>query len=275
MTDTPRRWLALPVSPLLSGVMRAYRPLTREHEYDLAIRSRGGDRRARDLLVSHNVALVLSVCSGMRLGNRHEDAVQEGMIGLCRAADKFEPARGYRFGTYALWWIRAFVTKFARETGSIIKTPVSEPGAPVPTMCDVSLNVPLGEDGREYLDALEDDACMEDSILATELQAGVRAAMKRIRGRLGAIGAEIVTRRLIAEEATLEDIGIQFGVSREQARQVEIEVMEVLRDRLADVADTAAARQQAEDSRRAAEQRVEERRAYQTKRRNLRKTRTI
>lgn len=81
--------------------------LTQAEEVELARRIERGDRAAGDRLVEHNVRLVVALANKHRwTGREFEDLVQDGMIGLIRATEKFDPDRGTRFGTYATWWVR-------------------------------------------------------------------------------------------------------------------------------------------------------------------------
>ena len=94
------------LSAYLSRVGR-FGLLTRREEMDLSRRAREGDRRARRCLIEKNLRLVVSVAKKYRgMGLPFEDLIQEGNIGLMRAVEKYDPDRGFRFSTYATWWIR-------------------------------------------------------------------------------------------------------------------------------------------------------------------------
>ena len=81
--------------------------LTHREEIDLSKRAKAGDDRARKKLVEKNLRLVISVAKRYRgMGLPFEDLIQEGNVGLMRAVEKFDPDRGWRFSTYATWWIR-------------------------------------------------------------------------------------------------------------------------------------------------------------------------
>ncbi len=86
--------------------------LTHKEEVDLSRRAKAGDKQARQRLIEKNLRLVVSVAKKYRgMGLPFEDLIQEGNIGLMRAVEKFDPERGWRFSTYATWWIRQAVQR--------------------------------------------------------------------------------------------------------------------------------------------------------------------
>ena len=101
------------------------RLLTHEEEIDLGRRTREGDETARSKLIEKNLRLVIPVAKKYRgMGLPFGDLIQEGNTGLMRAADKFDPEKGFRFSTYATWWIRQAVQRAVADKGRTIRVPV-------------------------------------------------------------------------------------------------------------------------------------------------------
>jgi RNA polymerase primary sigma factor len=107
------------------GQISRGRLLTHEEEIDLGRRIREGDETARSKLIERNLRLVIPVAKKYRgMGLPFGDLIQEGNIGLMRAADKFDPEKGFRFSTYATWWIRQAVQRAVADKGRTIRVPV-------------------------------------------------------------------------------------------------------------------------------------------------------
>src|SRR5215216_1623582 len=107
------------------GQIGSGRLLTHEEEIDLGRRTREGDKTARSKLIEKNLRLVIPVAKKYRgMGLPFGDLIQEGNVGLMRAADKFDPEKGFRFSTYATWWIRQAVQRAVADKGRTIRVPV-------------------------------------------------------------------------------------------------------------------------------------------------------
>jgi RNA polymerase primary sigma factor len=198
--------------------------LTREEEYDLARRIKKGDESARQVLSISNLPFVVSVAKKyVHSGIRLEDLVQEGNVGLMKAIEHFDPKKNVRFATYAVWWIRAYITRFLKDTRSQVRGGVGERES----MTDFSLDQAIGgDDGSDttYLDRLEDDGPgPQDTLISGQQDERVRDALSKVRIRIGDLGWDILQERLTQDSPrTLEELGQRWGVSRERVRQVEL-----------------------------------------------------
>jgi len=125
--------------------------LTREQEYELARRARKGDTTARDTLALSNLPFVVAVAKKFaHRGARLDDLVQEGNVGLMKAIEHFDPKKNVRFATYAVWWIRAYITRYLKDNRSQVRGGESERGS----MVDFSLDTAIDEDGDGTADVL-------------------------------------------------------------------------------------------------------------------------
>jgi RNA polymerase nonessential primary-like sigma factor len=98
---------------------------TPQEEFETATRARAGDFAARQSMIEHNLRLVVSIAKGyLGRGVPLSDLIEEGNLGLMHAIDKFEPERGFRFSTYATWWIRQSVERAVMNQGRVIRLPV-------------------------------------------------------------------------------------------------------------------------------------------------------
>ncbi len=105
--------------------LKKYPLLSREEEYKLALKANRGDKKARDLMINSNLGLVINVGKKfLGRGLSFDDLIMEGNIGLMKAVDKFIPKKGFRFSTYAVWWIRQSIERGILNSGRIIRLPI-------------------------------------------------------------------------------------------------------------------------------------------------------
>jgi RNA polymerase primary sigma factor len=215
----------------LSQYMRhlgAHRQLSREQEYELSGKARKGDARAREILASSNLAFVVSVAKRFaNRGARLDDLIQEGNVGLMKAIEHFDSKKNVRFATYAVWWIRAYITRYLKDNRSQVRGGESERQG----MTDFSLDVSVEEDAdTTYLDRLEDPSPgPQETFLSHEQDEDVKEALLRVKKRIGDLGWDILQERLTQDKPrTLEELGKRWGVSRERVRQVELKTKHFL-----------------------------------------------
>ena len=270
--------------------IRAFPLLEAEEEFMLARRLIDyGDTEAAQRLVTSHLRLVAKIAIGYRhYGLPVADLISEGNIGLMRAVKKFDPDRGFRLATYAMWWIKASLNEFVLNSWSLVKIGtlaaqkklffnlrriksrlrLLEAGDLAPEHVkaiaqelsvdesdvvamnrrmaarDGSLNLQVGENGTEIQDLLADEADNQETRYGhqEELTKG-RALIHQALDRLTEREREIfVERRLRDDPATLEELGVRYGVSRERIRQIEVKAFEKVRGLVqAGFAPTAAA----------------------------------
>jgi RNA polymerase primary sigma factor len=228
-----------------------------------------GDR-ARDQLIEANYRLVISITKKYASrGVAFMDLIQEGNIGLIKAVDKFDYRRGYKFSTYATWWIRQAVTRAIADQGRTIRVPVhmcerinklsrtsrelaqklgrepetEEIADALDTTSDgvqqirriaqhpLSLEMPIGEEQESNLgDFIEDDAA--PSLAETATNEVLKEIMEEILGSLNAREGRVLQLRfglVDGQPHTLEEVGQKFGVTRERVRQIEAAALRKLR----------------------------------------------
>jgi len=196
--------------------------LTREQEYDLSHKARKGDESARELLARSNLAFVVAVAKKFsHRGARLDDLIQEGNVGLMKAIEHFDPKKNVRFATYAVWWIRAYITRYLKDNRSQVRGGEHERES----MADFSLDNTI-EEGSDstFLERLEDPGpSPQENYLHVEQDQGVQEALLKVKKRIGDLGWDILQERLTQDKPrTLEELGQRWGVSRERVRQVEL-----------------------------------------------------
>lgn len=226
--------------------------MTMAEEYRLAKAAmRKGARAldARNALVMANYGLIHLVAQAYRrAGIRYEDLMQEGAMGLLRAAETFDPDRGVRFGTYAVYWIRSKVQRFIehqrRETNPFMAGVDSVAGDDgrrhIPRTRTVSLETPVDMDGERSLSDLvsdPDDVSPERRAMDDQEEGRVAKEVWKICRELGDPRLEVIVRQRLLSRTpeTLAEVGKRLRLSREGARLLEARVLGVARERLQDI----------------------------------------
>jgi len=244
-----------------------------EHLKDIARRMNEGEaasRAAKKEMIEANLRLVISIAKKYtNRGLQFLDLIQEGNIGLMKAVDKFEYRRGYKFSTYATWWIRQAITRSIADQARTIRIPVHmietinkmnrisrqhlqefgvEPDASLLAQKmdmpedkirkimkiakePIAMETPIGDDDDSHLGDFIEDTTNTAPVDAA-MQAGLREVVKEILDTLTPREAKVLRMRFgieMTSDHTLEEVGKQFDVTRERIRQIEAKALRKLK----------------------------------------------
>ena len=244
--------------------------LSAEEEINLAVRIQGGDDIAKQELAEANLRLVVSIAKRyVGRGMQFLDLIQEGNMGLMKAVEKFDHTKGFKFSTYATWWIRQAITRAIADQARTIRIPVhmvetinklvrvqrqllqdlgreptpEEIGAEMDLPTEkvreilkiaqepVSLETPIGEEDDSHLgDFIEDEGAMSPEVFTSS--ALLREQLEDVLDTLTDREENVLRLRFGLDDGnirTLEQVGKVFGVTRERIRQIEAKALRKLR----------------------------------------------
>ena len=245
--------------------------LTPEEEIDLAKKIKKGDGKARAKMIQSNLRLVINIAKKYsHLGVSMLDLIEEGNLGLMKAVEKFNPKKGYRFSTYAAWWIRQYISRAIANQGKTVRVPVyiiellmrykkvvehlSTSLKRKPRIAEIakrmrlpmkrvkqlhkmvsgvsSLNAPVGEEGStEFMDLIEDEKMVSAVDGLSNFLTQER--IKNLLEKMSAREKKILTLRFGLKDGvphTLRDTAKHFGITRERVRQIECAAMKKMRE---------------------------------------------
>ena len=244
--------------------------LTAEQEIDLAGKIKKGSRAARQKMIKSNLRLVINIAKRYSyLGIPLSDLIEEGNLGLMKAVGKYNANKGYRFSTYAAWWIKQYITRAIANQGKTIRIPVymvellirfkkvqellsqklkrtpsvqeiakkmKKPVVKVKRLKEIvskisSLHAPIGEDGSgEFMDLIEDES---PSTSVDELASFLlRERIASLLEKMNNRERKILILRYGLKDSitrTLDETAKKFGITRERVRQIESAAMKKLR----------------------------------------------
>src|SRR5690242_17869540 len=260
---------ALPILTAESGLTRYLEEIRRfpmlepQEEYMLAKSWREhGDRDAAHRLVTSHLRLVAKIAMGYRgYGLPIAEVISEGNVGLMQAVKRFEPEKGFRLATYAMWWIKASIQEYILRSWSLVKmgttanqkklffnlrkaksrisaldegdmrpdqVKIIAKRLGVPEQDVIEMNRRLGGDAGEWQDWLVDESASQEArLVADEQTDNRRKALGEALDVLNERERRIFeARRLADDPITLEELADEFGVSRERVRQIEVRAFE-------------------------------------------------